>query len=84
MYDIKLGEVMSEVNAKEGKGKRIVNDVLKPLAIKSDKTLHELTKSLVFRRLKVHKLEVQVKIFQDQRSVLSREQTRREAEGRMV
>lgn len=83
LYDILLGETMHQVNLDEGKGKRLVNDVLKPLAIKRNPTLTSMTQTLILRRLKVKKLAIQVKIFQDQRSSLSREQSRREPEFRM-
>lgn len=82
VYDIKLGETMRKVNQDVSPNKRIVNDELRPMAITSDATLMKLTQALIARRLKVQKLAVQVKIFQDQRATLSREQSRR-AEDRV-
>lgn len=82
VYDIRLGMVMRQVNDQLSPGKRIVNDVLKPMAIDSDPDLKRLTQDLIERRLRVAKLATQVKVFQDQCAQLSREQTRRADDAR--
>jgi hypothetical protein len=80
LYEIKLGLRMQEESGKNGK---LVKDILRAIAIKTDPEIEALTQALVTRRLRVRRLDTQVKIYQSHLARLSREQSRREAEARV-
>ncbi len=82
IYELKVGLRMAEEHGKS-QG-RMIKDILRAVAIKSDPDLEALTQTLVARRLRVRRLDVQVKIYQSHLVRLSREQSRREAEARIV
>lgn len=81
LYEIRVAQRMQEEAGKMS-GKVPVKDILRAVAIKSDPKLEALTRTLIARRLRVKRLDTQVRIYQSHLVRLSREQSRREAESR--
>lgn len=84
VYQIRLGLRMHEERAKRSEAKgTIVKEILTSLAIKGDEVLERMARKRITWQMRIKRLETQVKIYEEQVTRLSREQSRREAEMRV-
>ena len=85
VYDITLWARIAEEPGKHPVTKRTVTkDELRAKIINEDDRLTALTQALILRRAKVQRLKSQNQIFSEQLTRLSREQSRRESEARLL
>ena len=86
VFEIKLGVDMQRIQDDRGtgKGSRIIKDALRALAVNGDDLLKQVQRQLIEMRMKTKRVEVQSTIYHEQLLRLSREQSRREAEVRVV
>lgn len=82
LYDIKLGLAMHDLVSSYRDSKAPLKEVQRALAIKQDPTLSNMYRSLLTRKKHVRYLADQAKIYSEQLTRLSREQSRREMEIR--
>lgn len=85
VYDIKLWARIADENGKHPVTKRaLTKDELRGKIVEEDEQLTKLTQALILRRAKVQTLKTQNQIFSEQLTRLSREQSRRESEARLL
>jgi len=84
MYDIQLWSRVAEYQISAGGRKGLTKEMISAKIITEDEHLEKFTKTLAVMRGVVARLEAQNKIYSEQIQTLSREQSRREAEVRLI
>ena len=85
VYDIKLWARIADENGKHPVTKRsLTKDELRGKIVDEDEQLARQTQNLILRRAKVQSLKTQNQIYSEQLTRLSREQSRRESEARLL
>lgn len=87
VFDISLGTAMERVQTQmiaEGAPKVIAREILRARAIREDDKVSRVARLILTKEALVTRLETQAKIYHEQLTRLSREQSRREAEIRVA
>jgi len=79
VYEMRLGSAMNTVRVRNQKGV-IAKEILASVALTEDKELERAYRVVLGRRARLKRLQTQADIYKEQLAVLSREQSRREAE----
>ncbi len=82
VFELKVSAASNTIRRGLPAGRAPAQEVLRALAIEQDQQLLGLQRTLILRRAKIQRLEAQAKIYTEQLSRLSREQSRRDTDAR--
>lgn len=83
VFEIKLGVKTHQLRVRSDEGRPPAQEVFRALAVTEDDELKRLKQNLIARQMRITRLQAQAKIYTEQLSRLSREQSRREGEQRL-